>query len=113
MEQKTVEQIASEKYPFLEYGSNKDHWIAHVDSHNRNATLQRLGFIDGYTTAQQSQPMWREIEAFGEYDCCIVTSEEKRIKMVDWCAEGSYLLSQGYTHYLSSDDLLKLPTEKK
>lgn len=74
----------------------------------------RKGYKDGYTTAQQSQPMWREIEPNERYcnifatklDCGAYSSITVRIK-------GSALLNTGYTHYLSSEDLLKLPIEKK
>jgi len=111
---KTVEQMAAEKYPFRDFLTAKsDSEQKEIDRHNRAATLQRLGFIDGYTHAQQSQPMWREIEDGEDYEQCLVKSDEKRIRFIDWCDGGNYLLYIGYTHYLSSDDLLKLPTEKK
>lgn len=112
MEQKTIEQIAAEKYPFdsRKVQSNDD-WKV-IDATNRAATLQRLGFIDGYNHAQQSQPMWREIEADKRYEDVFVMLDEDweyfHAKIYGWD-----LLSDGYTHYLSSEELLKLPTEKK
>ena len=99
MEQKTVEQIAAEKYPYWVKKADNNNDLAEIDRHNRNATLQRLSFIDGFTTAQQSQPMWREIEVD-------VTKLEKQT-----IYHGGY--KDGYTHYLSSEDLLKLPTHTK
>ena len=64
---------------------------------------------DGYTTAQQSQPMWREIEGDKAYKAMVKKRDEVSYKE----ASGRTLLNLGYTHYLSSDDLLRLPTEKK
>lgn len=111
MEQKTVEQIAAEKYPFRDFLTAKsDAGQSLIVQHNRAATLQRLGFIDGYTTAQQSQPMWREIEGGGVYFNAIVRNDDY---VTTYSTSGRTLLSLGYTHYLSSEDLLKLPTEKK
>lgn len=89
---KTVEQIAEELYP------------------NRvDAAL----FLNGYSYAQQSQPMWREIEGDGEYYGCAVKKGVEQVKIFMWDISGDYLLNLGYTHYLSSEDLLRLPVEKK
>jgi len=110
---KTVEQIATEKYPYRDFLTAKsDAEQAEIDSHNRNSTLKRLGFIDGYTTAQQSQPMWREIEMDREYEYVVVRTEMGSISQFDY-AGGAFLAELGYTHYLSLDDLLKLPTLTK
>ena len=108
---KTVEQIAAEKYPFLESKkTDSEDWKMHCDSVNRKVMVQRVSFIAGYTTAQQSQPMWREIEASKEYMGTMVKGKRGCTFVHAW---GDWLISQGYTHYLSSEDLLKLPTEKK
>lgn len=64
----------------------------------------------GYTTAQQSQPMWREIEPTLYYDTRYMRNKDSAVLR---SGSGWELLRDGYTHYLSSDDLLKLPTEKK
>lgn len=105
---KTVEQIAEEKYPFRDFLTAKsDAEQAEIDSHNRNATLKRLGFIDGYTTAQQSQPMWREIEGDEIYEETIFKNADGNITY--YSARGRNIIELGYTHYLSSDDLLRLP----
>ena len=111
MEQKTVEQIAEEKYPFdsRKVQSNDD-WKV-IDATNRAATLQRLGFIDGFNHAQQSQPMWREIEADKEYRDVLVKSDDYNDYYYN--TDGERLILDGYTHYLASDDLLNLPVEKK
>lgn len=110
MEQKTVEQIAAEKYPFdsRKVQSNDD-WKV-IDATNRAATLQRLGFIDGYNHAQQSQPMWREIEPTLYYDTRYMRNKDSAILR---SGSGWELLRDGYTHYLTSEDLLKLPTHTK
>lgn len=99
MEQKTVEQIAAEKYP------------RHHKERLLNAIMLMLQetFIDGYTHAQQSQPMWREIEAGGEYDYVFVKSTQDSWWYFFGTKKGHEILSQGYTHYLSSEDLLRLP----
>ena len=84
---KTVEQIAEELYP------------------NRvDAAL----FLNGYSYAQQSQPMWREIEMDREYEYVVVRTEMGSISQFDY-AGGAFLAELGYTHYLSSEDLLRLP----
>jgi hypothetical protein len=108
MEQKTVEQIIAIKaweQLRIEMGNGS------IDMDDDDAF--RTGYIKGFNHAQQSQPMWREIEADGEYDCVIAKSDENRIKLFDYYADGEYLLRLRYTHYLSSEDLLKLPVEKK
>jgi len=106
---KTVEQIAAEKYPFRDFLTAKsDAEQSEIDRHNRTVTLKRLGFIDGYTTAQQSQPMWREIEMDREYEYVVVRTEMGSISQFDY-AGGAFLAELGYTHYLSSEDLLRLP----
>ena len=64
------------------------------------------------TTAQQSQPMWREIEGTERYYRVIVSADLSTPVFFREIG-GRYLLDDGYTHYLSSDDLLKLPVEKK
>lgn len=112
MEQKTVEQIAAEKYPFLESKkTDSEDWKMHCDSVNRKVMVQRVSFIDGYTTAQQSQPMWREIEYGVKYHN-VILKKGNETQVVLSCY-GQDVQVMGYTHYLSSDDLLKLPTEKK
>lgn len=88
MEQKTVEQIAAEKHP------NK---------------IDAAIFLNGVAYAQQSQPMWREIEGDKTYKAMVKKGDEVSYKE----ASGRMLRQLGYTHYLSSDDLFKLPTEKK
>ena len=88
---KTVEQIAAELNPYRKDAHSYDAWQ------------------DGYTTAQQSQPMWREIEGDKAYKAMVKKRDEVSYKE----ASGRTLLNLGYTHYLSSDDLLRLPTEKK
>ena len=98
MEQKTVEQIAEE------------HAMNHSDSGQQETA--KYSFIDGYTTAQQSQPMWREIEGDKRYNDVIVKTEEGRVEQYQ-DLHGQVLRAHGYTHYLSSDDLLKLPVKKK
>lgn len=107
---KTVEQIAAEKYPFDSRKLQSNDELFVVDRINRNATLQRLGFIEGYTTAQQSQQMWREIEPTLYYDTRYMRNKDSAVLR---SGSGWELLRDGYTHYLSSEDLLKLPTEKK
>lgn len=98
MEQKTVEQIAHDHAMKADAGQQE---------------TAKYSFIDGYTTAQQSQPMWREIEVDREYYGCAVKKGVEQVKIFMWDISGDYLLNLGYTHYLSSEDLLKLPTEKK
>ena len=99
MEQKTVEQIAEE------------HAMNQSDSSQQETA--KYSFIDGYTTAQQSQPMWRQIEGDKEYDYVFVKSTQDSWWYFFGTKKGHEILSQGYTRYLSSEDLLKLPTEKK
>lgn len=70
----------------------------------------RSGYITGYTTAQQSQPMWREIEGDKSYEIVIVRCNSY-CEVFQEEVSGRYLLDYGFTHYLSSEDLLKLPTE--
>lgn len=101
MEQKTVEQIAKDTYPVNDLNS---------DLNIINA--QREAFVDGYTAAQQSQPMWREIEGTERYYKVIATADLSTPVFFHEIG-GRYLLDDGYTHYLSSDDLLKLPTLTK
>ena len=91
---KTVEQIAEELNPYRE---NMD---------------RRIGWERGFMGAQQSQPMWREIEDGKVYTNEIVKDNLGFLKSV-WNVWGSELKLTGYTHYLSSEDLLKLPVEKK
>ena len=111
---KKVEQIANDKYPFLEpKKTDSEDWKMHCDSVNRKVMVQRVSFIDGYTQAQQSQPMWREIDRNEEYDYIFAKWKETDVHNIDWCVDGPWLINNGYTHYLSSDDLLRLPTEKK
>lgn len=70
--------------------------------------LYRSGYIAGYTIVQQSQPMWREIEGDKMYfDTMAKRGSECCVKS----ARGRTLLNLGYTHYLSSKDLLRLPVE--
>jgi len=89
MEEKTVEQIAVELYP------------------NRvDAAL----FLNGVSYAQQSQPMWREINDKLYYDMVHMRNKTSCILR---SGAGWELLRDGYTHYLSSEDLLRLPVEKK
>lgn len=94
----TLEKIAKDTYPVNDLNSD----LNIIDA-------QREAFKDGYIAAQQSQPMWREIEDGKEYNRCLVKSEEKSIGFIDWCAGGNYLLYQGYTHYLYLEKLLQLP----
>jgi len=56
--------------------------------------------------------MWREIEGDKDYENVIVKTEEGRVEQYQ-DLHGQVLRAHGYTHYLSSEDLLKLPTEKK
>lgn len=102
---KTVEQIIAIKAweaSRIEMGNGS------IDMDDDDAF--RTGYIKGYTHAQQSQPMWREIEGGGVYFNAIVRNDDY---VTTYSTSGRTLLSLGYTHYLSSDDLLKLPTEKK
>ena len=95
VEGKTVEQMAAELNPYRKDAHSYDPW--------------EKGFETGYTTAQQSQPMWLEIEGDKAYKAMVKKRDEVSYKE----ASGRTLLNLGYTHYLSSDDLLRLPTEKK
>lgn len=94
---KTVEQIAEE------------HAMNHSDSSQHETA--KYSFIAGYTTAQQSQPMWREIECGVKY-YNVILKKGKETQVVLACY-GQDVQVMGYTHYLSSEDLLRLPTEKK
>ena len=71
----------------------------------------RKGYKDGFTHAQQSQPMWREIEGGKEYRDVLVKSDDYNDYYYN--TDGERLILDGYTHYLASEDLLKLPVEKK
>jgi len=95
MEQKTVEQIAH------------DHAMKSDAGQQETA---KYSFISGYTTAQQSQPMWREIEPTLYYPTRYMRNKDSAILR---SGSGWELLRDGYTHYLSSEDLLKLPTLTK
>lgn len=114
MEQKPIEQVAAEKYPYRDFLLAKsDAEQAEIDQHNRLAVVKRLTFLDGIKYAQSQQPMWREIEPNEEYDCVIAKWKETGVHRIDWCVDGAWLISRGYTHYLASEELLKLPVEKK
>lgn len=93
MEQKTVEQIASTEEDIQ--------WCKGYEK----------GFAKGVLYAQQSQPMWREIEDYKDYKNVLVRKGKDILEIVEWT--GMDLINLGYTHYLSSEDLLKLPVEKK
>lgn len=71
----------------------------------------RSGYITGYIIVQQSQPMWREIEYGVKYQN-VILKKGNETQVVLACY-GQDVQVMGYTHYLSSDDLLKLPVEKK
>ena len=94
---KTVEQIAAELNPYRKDAHSYDPW--------------EKGFETGYTTAQQPQPMWREIEYGVKYQN-VILKKGNETQVVLACY-GQDVQVMGYTHYLSSDDLLRLPTEKK
>ena len=99
---KTIATLAAEKYPI-----NADMMGTISED---VAEYERRAWQDGYTTAQQSQPMWREILPQIYYDSHLCKNgADVFIKT----GKGSTLLSDGYTHYLSSEDLLKLPTLTK
>lgn len=100
MEQKTVEQIARDMYP-----PDNEYTF-----YNAVMLMLQESFVKGYTTAQQSQPMWREIEASKEYMGTMVKGKRG---CTFFHACGDWLISQGYTHYLSSEDLLRLPINTK
>lgn len=93
MEQKTVEQIASNEEDIQ--------WCKGYEK----------GFAKGIIYAQQSQPMWREIEGDKEYEDVMVRVGD--VAATCYGISGKSLLTLGYTHYISSEDLLRLPTEKK
>lgn len=97
---KTIATLAAEKYPI-----NAD-MIGTISEDV--AEYERMAWQDGYTTAQQSQPMWREIEGNREYEYVVVRTEMGSISQFDY-ATGAFLAELGYTHYLSSEDLLSLP----
>lgn len=101
---KTVKTLASEKYPI-----NAD-MVGTISQDV--AEYERKAWQDGYTTAQQSQPMWREIESDEIYDGTIFRNAEGNQTYYS-AARGLIIMTLGYTHYLSSEDLLRLPTEKK
>lgn len=93
---KTVEQIAAELNPYRPEADRYEGW--------------EQGFITGTEHAQQSQPMWREIEPMEHYlDTMILGKGRNPVA----CSSqlGGKLIELGYTHYLSSEELLKLPTE--
>ena len=57
--------------------------------------------------------MWREIKADKEYEKVVVRDDSiNEISTIER-QDGQQIIDWGYTHYLTSDDLLKLPTEKK
>jgi len=88
--------------------------IAHDHAMKADAGQQetaKYSFIEGFNHAQQSQPMWRRINPSDNYYDKIVTDFVRTLSHPPM--SGQALLSVGYTHYLSSEDLLKLPTEKK
>lgn len=88
---KKVEQIAAEIYP------------------NRvDAAL----FLNGYDYARQSQPMWREIEADKLYRRVLVRNPDNGYEYIE-SDMGYDITDRYYTHYLASEDLLKLPVESK
>lgn len=93
---KTVEQIAAELNPYRPEADRYEGW--------------EQGFITGTEHAQQSQPMWREIEPHKEYSKVIVRNASEKAAGSGY---GRSFIRRGYTHYLSSEDLLKLPIEKK
>ena len=62
---KTIEQIAEE------------HAMNHSDSSQHETA--KYSFISGYTTAQQSQPMWRDIEDSKLYYDAIVKNDKGEI----------------------------------
>lgn len=86
----TVEQIAADMNPY-----------------RNDAAL----FLNGVSYAQQSQPMWREIEYGVKYQN-VILKKGNETQVVLSCY-GQDVQVMGYTHYLSSEDLLRLPTEKK
>lgn len=94
---KTVEQIAAELNPYRPEADRYEGW--------------EQGFITGTEHAQQSQPMWREIEYGVKYHN-VILKKDNETQVVLACY-GQDVQVMGYTHYLTSEDLLKLPTEKK
>lgn len=97
MEEKRVEQIAHDHAMKAEAGQQE---------------TAKYSFIAGYTTAQQSQPMWREIEPDKEYRRILAKGEEKMPESIMIC-DGKYLIECGHTHYVTTEDLLRLSVEKK
>lgn len=89
---KTVEQIAADMNPYRKDAHSYDPW--------------EKGFETGYTTAQQSQPMCREIEVDRTY-LNVAFRNKNRVGCMS--GRGVILKSLGYTHYLQSEDLLRLP----
>lgn len=84
---KAIEQIAAEKHP---------------------SKIDAAIFLNGVAYAQQSQPMWREIEEDRVYEYLVVRPEMGSISQFDYVT-GAFLIGLGYTHYLSSEELLRLP----
>ena len=102
MEQKQIEQVAADLWK-----EEKLNWSFGEHGETNPKEFFSRGVVAGFNHAQSQQPMWREIKPNEDYIDVIVQMHNDVTGYYN--VSGKKLLAHGYTHYLASEELLRLP----